>query len=208
VALRLRRDHLVVKNQAGRQGWWTTTLAVLAVVVVLPVTIFLVSAWLKGWQVQAVQSGSMAPTYPVGSLLVVEPIDASQVKSGMALVFEDPQITGRIVTHRVVSRAPGDTLQFWTQGDANAFRDPFPVPARLVRGRVLWHVDYLGSLMTYLRWPRSFLLLVVFPGLLLVVSVWRGRQKAASAQRGAGEGPEVAVRHGDAGDESGSALGT
>jgi len=202
VALRLRRDHVVAKNQAGRRGWLFTTVAVLAVAVVLPVTIFLVSVWLKGWQLQAVQSGSMAPTYPVGSLLVVGPIDASQVEPGMAVVFEDPRVSGRIVTHRVVSRAPGDTLQFWTQGDANAIQDPFPVPARLVRGRVLWHVDYLGSLMTYLRWPRSFLLLVVFPGLLLVVSEWRGRQRAASDQRRAGEGPEVAGRHGDAGDDT------
>jgi signal peptidase len=180
VALRLRRDHVVVaKNQAGTRGWLFTSVAVLAVAVVLPVTIFLVSTWLKGWQLQAVQSGSMAPTYPVGSMLVVEPIDASQVKPGMAVVFEDPQVTGRIVTHRVVSRAPGDTLQFWTQGDANATQDPFPVPARLVRGRVLWHVDYLGNLMIYLRWPRSFLLLVVLPGLLLAVSEWRGRKKGS-----------------------------
>jgi signal peptidase I len=162
----------------------STTLAVLAVAVVLPVTIFLVSAWLNGWQLQAVQSGSMAPTYPVGSMLVVGSIDASQVKPGMAVVFEDPQITGRIVTHRVVGRAPGDTLQFWTQGDANATRDPFPVPARLVRGRVLWRVGYLGSLMTYLRWPRSFLLLVVLPGLLLAASEWRGRQRAATRRPG------------------------
>jgi len=145
----------------------------------------------------------MAPTYPVGSLLVVGPIDASQVEPGMAVTFEDPAVEGRIVTHRVVSRVTGDTLQFWTQGDANATQDPFPVPARLVRGRVLWHVDHLGSLMSYLRWPRSFLLLIVIPGLLLVVSEWRGRQRAASAQRRAGEGPEVAGRHRDAGDDTG-----
>lgn len=169
----------------------STTLAVLAVAVMLPVAIFLVSAWLNGWQLQAVRSGSMAPTYPVGSLLVVEPIDASQVKPGMAVVFEDPQITGRIVTHRVVSRVPGDTLQFWTQGDANAIRDPFPVPARLVRGRVLWQVNHLGSLIAWLRWPRSFLLLVLVPGLLLAVSEWRTRRKRASVQGSASEGPDV-----------------
>jgi signal peptidase len=155
----------------------STTLAVFAVAVMLPVTMFLVSAWLNGWQLQAVQSGSMAPTYPEGSLLVVGPIDASQVEPGMAAVFEDPQIRGRIVTHRVVGRAPGEGLQFWTQGDANAFRDPFPVPARLIRGRVLWQVTHIGGLMAWLRWPRSFVLLVVLPGLLLAVSEWRARRR-------------------------------
>jgi signal peptidase I len=53
-----------------------TTLAVLGVAVALPLATFLVSLWLKGWQLVTVQSGSMAPTYPIGSLLVVEPIDA------------------------------------------------------------------------------------------------------------------------------------
>jgi signal peptidase len=171
-----------MRNQAGQPRWWTTAGVAAALVVVVPVAIFLVAVWLQGWQVQEVRSGSMAPTYPVGSLLVTAPIDASQVKPGMALVFEDPAVSGRIVTHRVVSRVPGEDLQFWTQGDANALRDPVPVPARSVRGRVLWQVNHLGGLLAWLRWPRSLLLLVVLPGLLLATSEWRARRRRVSGE--------------------------
>lgn len=145
----------------------TVLLAVLA-----PMAAFLVWTWLQGWQLVSVQSGSMEPTYRVGSMLVVEPIDASQVERGMAVVFRDPRDGERIVTHRVIGRAPGETLQFLTQGDANATADPAPVPARMVQGRVRSEIGGLGLVTDWLRWPRSFVLLMVLPGLLLAGGEW------------------------------------
>lgn len=157
------------------RGWLGAALGVLVVAVLLPLATFLVAAWLLGWQLQSVQTGSMAPTYPVGTLLVVGQMDAGDVEPGMAIVFEDPSQPGRLVTHRVVRIAPGDTLTFITQGDANATADPAPVPARLVRGRVLWSVAQLGSFLDWLQWPRSFVLLVLVPGAALAVAEWRQR---------------------------------
>ena len=154
------------------------------VVLLLPLTVFLVSAWLLGWQLQHVQSGSMAPTYPVGSLLVTAQIDAAHVEPGMAVVFEDPRDPGRLVTHRVVRVAASDTLQFVTQGDANATADAAPVPARLIRARVLWQVGHLGAVLDWLQWPRSFVLLVIAPGLGLVVLEWRSRKEASNSHVG------------------------
>lgn len=172
--LRVRRRRVLAAAGSWR-GWSIATLAA-AFAVLLPLTTLLVAAWLMGWQLQAVQSGSMQPTYAVGALLVVAPIDASQVNVGMPVVFEDPQHPGRLVVHRVVAQLPGDTLQFATQGDANATRDPAAVPARMVRGRVLWQINGLGPAMEWLQWPRSFLMLVVLPGLLLGVAEWRARR--------------------------------
>ena len=163
--------------QAGTRGWLGATLGVVSIALLLPLTVFLVAAWLLGWQLQSVQSGSMTPTYSIGSLLVIGQIDAGDVEPGMAIVFEDPGAPGRLVTHRVVRTTPAETMQFVTQGDANATADPTPVPARLVRGRVLWEVSHLGSLLDWLQWPRSFVLLVVAPGLLLLVLEWRARRQ-------------------------------
>lgn len=157
------------------QGRLAAAFAILSLTLLLPLAAFLVSVWLLGWQLQSVQSGSMGPTYPVGSLLVIAPLDASQVELGMPIVFEDPDLPGRLVTHRVVGRVPGDANAFLTQGDANAVPDPFPVPARLVRGHVMWHVSHLGNAMDLLVWPRSFLLLIVLPASLLVASELIGR---------------------------------
>jgi signal peptidase I len=148
----------------------TLPLAVLVIAVVLPFTTFVVASWLLGWQLQPVLTASMTPTYPVGSLLVVESIDASQVRPGMAVTFDDPAQPGRLVTHRVISQRVGDTFFFDTQGDANVSPDPFPVPARSIRGRVMWDVPLLGYAVDFLRWPRGFILLVVIPGLALATT--------------------------------------
>jgi signal peptidase I len=179
MALRFRR-----RDRVGTPRLRTdivTALGAVAVAVLLPLATLLVSTWLHGWQLQAVQSASMEPTYPVGSLLVIEPIDASKVRPGMALVFEDPTTPGRLVVHRVVGPAPGGQVAFLTQGDANASRDPVPVPARMVRGQVKWQVTELGHVLTWLQWPRSSLLIAVPLG-LLVASEWlERRRKAAEA---------------------------
>ena len=154
---------------------------VLAVAVLLPVATFAVAALLLGWKLQPVRSASMEPTYAVGSLLVVEPVDASQVRPGMAVTYADPVGGDRLVTHRVVQRAPGERVAFLTQGDANTFLDPLPVPAREIRGRVRSHVPAMGTVLHALRWPRNALVLVGLPALVLVLSevVGRGGRRAA-----------------------------
>jgi signal peptidase I len=175
MAVRVRRDDRIAMARRRPFEIATVTLAVLA-----PLTAFLVWTLLQGWQLVSVQSGSMEPTYHVGSMLVVEPIDASQVERGMAIAFRDPRDAGRIVTHRVVGRAPGEILQFWTQGDANATRDPAAVPARMVQGRVRSEIRGLGLMTDWLRWPRSFVLLVVVLGLLLAIGERRKRHRAST----------------------------
>jgi signal peptidase len=162
-------------RRLGR-GWLATALGIAAIAVLLPLATFLVAVWLMGWQLQHVLSGSMTPTFPVGSLLVTAEVDPTEVEPGMALVFEDPREPGRLVTHRVVGVAPGSALAFLTRGDANATNDPQPVPARLVRARVLWHINQLGAVLDWLQWPRSFVLLVLIPAAWLVALEWRARR--------------------------------
>ena len=173
MALLLRRHRPLIAN--GWRGWPTAALAAVVVSLLLPLATFLVATWLLGWQLQAVLSGSMSPTYPVGSLLVVGQIDASDVRAGMPIVFEDPLEPGRIVTHRVVAPVPDDASAFHTRGDANAAMDPAAVPARLVRGKVLWSVSLLGGVLDWLKWPNGFVLLVIVPAAALILTELRRR---------------------------------
>lgn len=156
------------------RGWPTAALAAVVVSLLLPLATFLVATWLLGWQLQHVLSGSMSPTYPVGSLLVVGQIDASDVRAGMPIAFDDPLEPGHLVTHRVVGPVPDDASAFHTRGDANTAVDPAAVPARLVRGKVLWSVSGLGAILDWLKWPNGFVLLVVVPGAILGAhELWR-----------------------------------
>ena len=177
--------HPAGTRRARAPSWLLTLpLAVFVLAVVLPVTVFAVATWLAGYQLQPVLSASMAPTYPVGSLLVVAPIDASDVRPGMAVSFDDPAEPGRLVTHRVIALAPGESLAFVTRGDANVTDDPFPVPARSVHGRVQWSVPVLGHAVAALAWPRGFLLLVVLPAIALAageLAGWRRRRGSVTA---------------------------
>ena len=169
----------------GWRGWLSAALAAVVVALLLPLATFLVATWLLGWQLQAVLSGSMSPTYPVGSLLVVGQIDASDVRAGMPIVFEDPLEPGRVVTHRVLGPVPDDASAFHTRGDANAGPDPAAVPARLVRGKVLWSVSGLGAVLDWLRWPNGFVLLVALPGVVLMGTELRRRISIARKVEGA-----------------------
>jgi len=150
--------------------WWP--LAAIVIVVVLPLASLFVGAWLSGWRVQVVETESMEPTVPAGSAIVVEPIDASDVRVGMPIAFADESRGGRMVTHRVVEIVdrPAGGQAFRTQGDANDSPDAQLVAGRAIRGRMRWPVPYLGSALRWLRWPFGFLALVVMPLVALVVA--------------------------------------
>jgi hypothetical protein len=51
-----------------------------------------------------------------------------------------------------------------------------PVSADLLRGQPRWHVTYLGTALDWLQWPRSFLVLVLAPALVLAALSWRDRR--------------------------------
>jgi signal peptidase I len=163
-------------------GWLSATLAAVGVALLLPLATFLTCAWLLGWQLVSVQTGSMAPAYAVGSLLVVEDIDPAAVQAGTPLVFQDPRDRARLVTHRVMRVIEGPPPAFITKGDANATEDGIPVGADLVRGRVMWSVTHLGNVLDWLQWPRSLVLIVV-PAALLLLQGRGDRARRAEASR-------------------------
>src|ERR671938_1127981 len=53
-------------------------------------------------QLLTVVSGSMQPTLPLGSLVVVVPRDAADVRIGDVITFNPPGDDTRTVTHRIV----------------------------------------------------------------------------------------------------------
>jgi signal peptidase len=150
-------------RRRGRGGWLWLPVATVTVSLLLPVAVFVVWSVLTGHRLEAVRSGSMTPTYSVGSMLVVKTVDPSNVRVGTPLSFITAD--GKVIeTHRVIQVLQDKNgLAFRTQGDANLKPDPDTVPASAVRGSVKWSVPRVGELMLWLRWPRGFLVLVVTP---------------------------------------------
>jgi len=139
---------------------------------------FLVVPQVLGWKLVTVVSGSMTPTYPVDSALVVKPVDPADVHTGDVIVFvaEDDR---PMVAHRVVAvdTTAGRTA-FITKGDANEEPDQTPVLATDVRGRVVAGVPYLGVFVRAVHHPLGFAVLLVVPALALIA------QEIVSARRG------------------------
>lgn len=134
----------------------TWTVRVAAWIVILGVAAVLTAAVLvprvAGATPYTVLTGSMTPTYPPGSLVVVRPVDPDAIRIGDAITYQLESGKPTVVTHRVVSQGfDGDgNVVLRTKGDANEDPDPKPVQAVQVKGEVWYSVPYLGYVNTML----------------------------------------------------------
>jgi len=153
------------------------------VAALLTVAALLVASYVLGWRLLVVESGSMAPTYPVGSLTVVTPADSAELVAGSSIVFVSQNGSGALVSHRVVRRVEtADGLVFETRGDANPAADPLLVPVRDVRGSVAYAIPRAGTVLSFLAQSPVIASLILAPAAWLLGSaVYRRRRGTPSA---------------------------
>ena len=129
-----------------RIGRWLGVLLLLAVVAAA-VAVAVVPA-LTGATPLTVLSGSMEPTLPVGSTVVIRPEPVATIGVGDIITFTDRDLKNsatQVVTHRVISVEPGPAgPAFRTRGDANDAPDPGLVQAADVHGVEWYDVPYVG----------------------------------------------------------------
>lgn len=112
-----------------------------------------------GYKPLVVLSGSMEPTYGVGSVIYYEVSQDIQV--GDVIVFESQNSS--FVTHRV-TKIEGN--QFVTKGDANGEEDPDKVQLQSVKGKVLnLNIPWVGY---YIQYVNTHMWLVVVIVIILV----------------------------------------
>jgi signal peptidase I len=122
-----------------------------------------------GMEMYVVGGGSMEPTIPLGSVVVVHRVDPNSVQVGQIVTFEVPQ--GTVVTHRVVGRSDVDGAQtFTTKGDANKTADATPVPANALVGEVVLSVPMAGRLIASLSSTAGEVMLICLLGGMLLAS--------------------------------------
>jgi signal peptidase len=115
-----------------------------------------------------VQTNSMAPTYPAGTLVVVRPVDPSTIRIGDAIAFQTVSGRDSIVTHRVIaiSSSAGDRT-FSTQGDNSDLPDAGPVIADQIRGAVWYSIPWVGYLTEAVGANREWIVPTLAVGLFL-----------------------------------------
>jgi signal peptidase len=139
-------------------------------------------------------SGSMVPTYPVGSVLIDVPERPSDLRVGQVITFQVPTGDHRVESHRVFKVVSGGAYPvIQTKGDANPAPDPWTVQ---VQDTTVWRVRAvvpgLGRVIVGLRHPAVRKVLVLgIPALLAVLAlteIWRTPGVPARA-RHQGEAP-------------------
>lgn len=115
-------------------------------------------------------SGSMTPTYPIGTLIIVKPVDPDTLAIGDTITYQIESGKPEVVTHRIIvttARSDG-TRTFTTQGDANNAPDAKQVFAAQIRGKVWYSIPYLGWVNTWVNGEgRGWLIPVIAGGLFL-----------------------------------------
>ena len=123
-----------------------------------------------GRPVFVIQSGSMAPTIPVGAAVVVDPGGGALLRTGDVVAMRLPNAT--VFTHRVTRVIDqGGRTYVETKGDANASVDPELTPIDQVIGRVALAIPFAGYAVALLSLP-SGLLTVLLAALTLAVATW------------------------------------
>ena len=158
------------------------------VVLTVAVAALMLGGRLFGLQNYIVLSGSMVPTYPVGSLVYVQPVDPAELRVGDPITFRIDEET--VVTHRIVGvEGSGSALQFETKGDANEQPDAGKASAADVVGKVVFSVPLLGQLSSFLQTTAGKAVAVGYAAFLLLMFIlpevifYKGGEKRGKHQR-------------------------
>jgi signal peptidase len=146
----------------------------------------------------AVQSGSMEPNIPTGSLLFIQRVSGNDLVVGgpptgdvVVYYFPNTKITDYFLfavydptpwSHRAIDKVDiNGTYYVLTKGDANNSPDQNPlnpsswVPMDRIIGKVVWFVPYLGYPFLWIKNP--FVIVAVFIILIILIIMPEGGNK-------------------------------
>jgi signal peptidase I len=122
-------------------------------------------------------TGSMDPTYPPGTLVIVKPVDPQQIRLGDVVTYQLESGEGAVVTHRVIeiqapTAATKGELRFITKGDANDVQDQKAVRPVQIRGVVWYAVPYIGWVNNVVNGDMRPVIIPIVAGGLFLYAGW------------------------------------
>ena len=115
-------------------------------------------------------TGSMTPTYPPGTLIIVQPVRTDTLIIGDVITYQIESGKPDVVTHRIIAitSVTDGTRTFTTQGDANNTPDEKQVIGAQIRGKVWYSIPYLGWISTWVNGDaRAWFVPLIAGGLFL-----------------------------------------
>lgn len=156
----------------------------LALLLLIATLLILTTIPIPGFDMDArvVQSGSMEPALPTGSVIFILPKD--KYSEGDIVTYrKNKQETP--TTHRIVATDEDDGKSFITKGDANTSNDTGLVKKEEILGSVRFHIPFLGFVINFARQPLGFFLFIIIPAIIIsadevkkiIQEVKKGRSK-------------------------------
>ena len=136
-------------NKSVKRVWNIVSWILVLCVVVMAV--LLGGIRLIGFKPYAVISGSMEPTYHVGSLIYVKKVPAEKIQVGDPITFVlNEELV--VATHRVI-QIDQQNQCFYTKGDANDAADGAPVHFQNLIGKPVFTIPKLGYFSNWVTQP-------------------------------------------------------
>lgn len=131
------------------------TITVIIMIGIFAVIIALLGPRMAGYETYAVLSGSMEPTFHVGSIVYVDKkVTAEDIQVGDPITFI--KTDELMATHRVIA-VDKEKQEFTTKGDANETQDLDPVPFSRLVGRAATSIPVLGYIALYVKTPKGLM---------------------------------------------------
>jgi signal peptidase len=174
-----------VMREKERISWQIVSRRIAELVLVILASVLFFTVILLhffGWRFDAVLTGSMSPTYPIGGMVVIAPVDPLEVRTGDVITYKPPFEHDFLITHRVIEiQRQDNSFGFQTKGDAVDSPDGYFIPAENVVGQVLLYIPYFGHFAKFVKTPVGFALCLILPCILLVGDeFWKIRARLRS----------------------------
>ena len=134
-----------------------------------------------------VTSGSMAPKYPVGSLIYISNVNPQDIKVGDAITFHMKN-SPIIATHEVYE-IDYENKRFYTQGINNKnnageiIHDVEPVPFQNLIGRPTLCIPYLGRLNMVITKKSGSYVLISITFAIIIISYLLNKERSEKNEK-------------------------
>lgn len=162
----------MIKQKIDSMSSWELASWIIIALILAPFVAYAVPQTVMAKDAYIVQSGSMEPTIPTGSVIWASGVKPENINEQDIITYRSgtrPNGGPEYTTHRVVDIRQNDgSYEFKTKGDKNQKPDPGWVQEENVVARHMVTVPQMGYLLHWLGTVQAFVALVVIPATILI----------------------------------------